>query len=271
MKTTNFHELASRYSDQNESKNQYLLVDSAGVPGVRTKLLSTTLEWCELFEHILDRAGSATPVIICTVRAGKIQISKNFCTWLASRTLTTSTVSFISTPFEMKELQRRLQLRTEAQLPGNVQVLLRFFDTRVFESLLSVLTPEQLDGFLGIAESWGYLNRQGGFIDREVNFAGRDKVDTVLYLDQEQEEKLVESAAVDQMIYTLRENAAEVINKIPIPQQYSSVRQAYELALKGGVKSDVERILCTAMILRYGSECEVRKEWQTTVDNMKAE
>ena len=81
-------------------------------------------------------------------------------TWhLACGESTSLTLLHSSLAFEA--LAQRLKYRLDVLLPDGLPAMLRYFDTRILESLIQVLEPDQRNHFLGIAYCWQWLDRGG--------------------------------------------------------------------------------------------------------------
>jgi hypothetical protein len=97
-----------------------------------------------------------------------------------------------------------LRDRTDAVLPQNLGVLLRYFDPRVLDTLTKVLDRERLSAFLGIASCWAFPERSGGLLMLETDtLEGGKELKTPITFDTTQEAALIDAGEADAMIYLL--------------------------------------------------------------------
>lgn len=128
---------------------------------------------------------------------------------------------------EQQYVARALRARTDALLPQNMPVLLRYFDSRVFDVLLNTLTEPQRNEFLSLGRHWAAPDRLGELRSIEQgDEAGRDLFSPPLTLDTAQEAALIEAGEADAMIdLLLNQNNASLLTMLP-PDQHTFIGAA---------------------------------------------
>lgn len=154
-------DLSLNFPAQGRENTLYGLADHAGLPGLCSQLEKTQTRWSSLFQGSKDEGALEVAPILFAIEVRRSSFARDaLLKWICQRGANSSSLIFMASPLAMEDLSRRLALRLDAQLPENVDVVLRFFDTRIFESVLTVLTEEQKRQFLTPACSWWYMDRK---------------------------------------------------------------------------------------------------------------
>ena len=77
------------------------------------------------------------------------------------------------------------------ELPENMDIALRYFDARIFESLLTVLSDDQKLDFLNPALQWLYVNRKAELQLVDSAFANNDGLYVPLVFTEPQVDALL--------------------------------------------------------------------------------
>ena len=137
----------------------YALVDHAGAPGLLRRLRERPQnQWSNLFESSTEEnAIEAAPLLLdlSAINQGA------WLQWLHAACSESTSLTLLHSSLDIEALAQRLKCRLEALLPDGVPAMLRYFDTRILESLVEVLTLEQRSHFFGIASCWQWLDRAG--------------------------------------------------------------------------------------------------------------
>lgn len=103
-----------------------------------------------------------------------------------------------SSPTALEPLGARHAGRMYARVSEGMGVLLRYFDPRVFESLLAVLEERQRSDFLNPADCWWYVGRSGSLLRQCAQYAAMDP-NISLELSASQEFALLDASEIDQL------------------------------------------------------------------------
>jgi hypothetical protein len=149
-----------------------------------------------------------------------------------------------------------------------MKAMLRFFDPRIFEGLMNVLSPEQLATFLVPAEKWWYVDRAGKLISVEAKFNAVDESTVPLELSARQEFDLVDDSDADRVLVSLRENSPDLIQKQPLPAQYNFVATNLQAARDAGLTSIADFVLYNIVILIKGPDFIKSETWSSLMDEV---
>lgn len=123
--------------------------------------------------------------------------------WIFEQGRYSSSILFLYSPLNTSELARRLAARLDVSLPDGVEMLLRFFDGRVFEELMKVLQAEQKTCFLNPARAWWFVDRVGSLQLCDSQFSEADSQQVLLVLTAAQEAALIDASEIDQVAMLL--------------------------------------------------------------------
>jgi hypothetical protein len=183
----------------------YLLVDHAGMPGLQRKLTHTNVEWASLFEGTTQaNALSVAPLLIRIGSSSQRLCGDVFLSWVCERGAYSSSLIIVASQLTIRELSVRLTARLDAKISDDMDVLLRFFDPRVFEQLVRCLTDEQRNVFLSPASFWWYVDRRGELQAVQAQFSNDESFVSPLILSSPQEHELVDASEPDQVEEQLR-------------------------------------------------------------------
>ena len=131
----------------------YALVDHAGAPGLLAELgRRTGIPWCSLFEDSKEQGAlEVAPVLIQFADGGSSQTELKLLAWLHRACKFSTSLTVLQSSLAQPALASALKRRLNAKLPDGMFVMLRYFDTRILGSLITVLTAAQRGEFLGVA------------------------------------------------------------------------------------------------------------------------
>jgi hypothetical protein len=133
-----------------------------------------------------------------------------------------------------------------------MDALLRFFDPRVFEQLIKILSVEQANALLSPACRWWYVDRAGKLVGMDTEFDIADQCDLPLQLSKDQEFDLIDASEPDQILALLHENAPSLLSRVPISEQYGFVTGCINSAKELGLSSASDLTLYSAVSLKHG-------------------
>jgi len=228
----------------------YMLLDHAGLDGLRQQLARSPLEWKSLFEGTKEaNAMAVAPIVVSVVRNGTISVPRSFCKWLGERGTYSSSILILSSPLDLGSLANRLIKRLNVELSENMAALLRFFDPRVFEALMNTLTIEQRELFLCPADQWWYVDRTGIPRNVESVFGENEESSYRLALSADQEFALVDACEIDQVLTLLRERVPSLIESKEYKEFFRSVELNMENAKRIGLSSIEDLALYNIVVL----------------------
>lgn len=218
--------------------NFYFLLDHGGLPGLCSKLSKGSLKWISLFDYGRElRALEAAPILVLAGSQGKLKMPRHLFEWIGKEGTYTSSVTALSSPLQIEVMTRRLAMRLDIKLSNDMDAMLRFFDPRILEGLIKVLSAKQLSSFLSVAEVWQFPDRNGNLVKIDSTFAVEDNCFLPLELTQEQEFRLVDLSETDQVLNVIRSNFPYLENSHPFSLQYDSVNRQIEDARNLEIKS----------------------------------
>lgn len=163
-----------------------------------------------------------------------------------------------------------LRARTEAVLSDGVDVLLRFYDARIFLTLMRTLTLEQRDSLLRFGSRWAVAGRWGELHLVDGDDSRDDCLVQPFQLTARQETELIESAEVDAMVdLLLNEGNLEIASALP-PEQYERVRTALADAKKLNIKARSDQVAYCALFLELGAGFHEQKPWSEWLPDIEA-
>jgi hypothetical protein len=205
---------------------------------------------------------SASPVLIELTRdAVRSAICRGVAEALAKWRYANCFV-FIESPHARDAVIQMLRERTEAVLPQNMPVLLRFFDSRVFAALLKTLSTNQLTSLLAVGSRWALPGRHGELhrIDSDAESAVVEFL-WPIDLDTKQETALIEAGEADAMIdLLLNQNNAALLALLP-PEQHQRISAALVAAKALGVEHLADQVAYCALDMELGSKFHEHEPW----------
>lgn len=191
-----------------------------------------------------------------------------------NRNYPTAAFSLLCSSYTLTELHAHLVRFTEVKLPGNVEMLLAYWDPAILGTLVGqvdddslhvpgpVLTPHQLHALLKPLTAWWYCDREGRWhrVDTPEEDALHADTDAQAYvLSQAQEDALVEASVPDQVLYHIELNRPTLFDeKLPHPKRYRFVRVVLSAARKLGLEGmrDLANFVALCLIYRQRIETD---------------
>ena len=196
--------LAAPLADESSEHHLYALVDHAAIPKLIVQLNKFKVNWTSLFEGSRDEGALEVAPILVQIRSGEEMLtSKTVLKWLLEQGRYSSSLLFLYSPLDFADLARRLALRLDVSLPDEIEVLLRFFDGRVFESLINVLQADEKSALLSPARAWWFVDRIGNLRLCESAFSKTESQLVPLVLNTAQEAALIDASEIDQIAMLL--------------------------------------------------------------------
>lgn len=248
----------------------YCLADHAGMPGLLDELKRYDVPHASLFEGSREaRALEVAPLLIgLDVEAHK-QYS-HCLQWLAEHGTYTSSMLLLSSPLPLAELSRRLAQRLNARVSEEMEVMLRYFDPRTFEGLLTVLSVDQRDTFLSVADCWWYPNRSGAMMQTSSTYTSADRFESPLALTADQEFALLGASEVDQVAAQLRAMMPDYYRRVPLPEQHGFLVRHMAAAGETAIVATHELSLYCGLALLYGEDFASSPQWKVALEQVRS-
>jgi Domain of unknown function (DUF4123) len=174
-------------------------------------------------------------------------------------------ISLIETPLSISDLQAALRQRARIELPGNLEAVLRYFDTRTLPLLPRLLTPDQYARFAQGIASWTYLDRKGAL--QRLPLAtlpqvGKANVQQRLQLDEAQEAMLIDDGLTDAVIDLLITQNHPALNDRTPPEQFDAIDPWVQAARGLGLCEPVEALAFVGKTLAEGIAFSHTEPWR---------
>ncbi len=245
----------------------YGLIDHAGMPGLLRQLTMAKAGWVSLFEGAKEaNALSVAPILFAINVDDQGLQRRGLLQWILEQGRYSSSLSLIASPLAMPELAKRLALRLNAVLPDQMEVMLRFFDPRVFEQLMLVFSVPQKQAFLDLGSSWFFLDRSGKLIRCPSIFSTDDTWPISFELSVIQQDALIDSCEPDQIAELLRNGVPDAYQQVPLPEQYGFIVRNMASARSFGIHATHELSFFCALALLFGEKFMEDKKWSLALD-----
>lgn len=264
-----FPAMIAAFSAASPDGRLYCLADHGGMPGLQIQLDKSRTPWCSLFGGRREQSSLAVaPLLFCLAAPG-LTVPRRTLDWLAMHGTYTSTMVLLESPLPSDELARRLALRLDAQISDEMDVLLRFFDPRIFEQLVRVLTPEQKAGFFDVGLRWWFFDHRGVLREVAAEYAEIGSFTPPLVLTSEQEFALLDASEPDQVDAQLKENILEKYATVPLPERHDFIVRHSACAKEFGIIATFELALYCAMVLMYGEAFATVQPWRSMLEQVR--
>jgi hypothetical protein len=242
-----------------------LLADHAGIAGLDRRLIRSSFEWVSLFNGTKEsNALSVAPLLVRVEIDSHNLRDRALIRCVLDSGAFSSCLMFLSSPLSMNELATRLTARLEAKISGDIEVLLPFFDPRVFAQLVHTLSEEQRDEFLCPASCWWYVDRGGDLRTVPTQFSTTDTA-SPLVLSPRQEFELLDASEPDQIEEQVRSLFADEFGRLPIPQRHAFIAEHSAAGRAYRITSIRELALFCGLALVYGAHFASTPEWSKSL------
>jgi hypothetical protein len=249
----------------------YFLLDHGGLPDLHRKLQNGSVKWLSLFDCTNEaNALIVAPILVLIGNSGNLLMSRSLFEYIGKKGTYSSTVIMLSSPLQIEKLKNRLTVRLDITISENMKAMLRFFDPRIFEGLMNVLSPAQIASFLAPAERWWYIDRAGKIMSVACIFNAVEDVAIPLVLNAKQEFELIDMSEPDRVLASLRENAPDLINKKSLSCQYEFVVRNLQAARDAGLTSIADLVLYNIVVLVKGLDFIKREAWASLMVSVKS-
>lgn len=265
-----FSELAITDPSTGRDGRLFALVDHAAIPGLANKLTRVKVPWISLFEGSRDEGAlSVAPLLFPIGVNQKSPQQTELFNWIGQRGTYSSSLLFLMSPLSMVELSCGLARRLDAALPDEMDVFLRYFDTRVFESLLSVLSELQLRHFLSIGSSWWFCDRFGKLRHVSGSYTAHDSFVQPMVISSLQEAELLDASEADQVAELLLENVPREFSALTPGENFEFIIRHMTAAKLFGVQTTHEHAIYCTLALLNGENFIIEDKWTRALQDFK--
>ncbi len=261
----------ARFADSDSALTMYALIDHGAIPELTKRLESIGVSWVSLFEGSRDEGAlEVAPILVLLSQQGRLLLSQDAIDWLIDQGRYSSSLQFLFSPLEMAQLSRRLMLRLDATLPDNVDIVLRYFDGRTFESLMSVLNDQQRAQFLAASAGWFIVDRKGQMREYKAHFHAVDSEVLPLELNVDQERALLEHSEPDQVAMLLHTVVPGEFGEIKPFDRHEFVTLHIAAARKYSIDTVQGQAMYCSLVLTNGANFTETPQWQSALADVAA-
>lgn len=209
-----------------------LLIDQSAYPNLNAAAdLIGALRPIGLLADHEDPFDSANPLLIEYASPAGPELLR----WLSSQGRFTNALLVLHTDLPSNDLRDALRIRSRVRLETEPEpdMLLRYFDTRIFEAMLQVLPKQKMREFLSCAHVWHYLDRDGNL--QSVDGAQAAAALTFFELNTREQHRLIEASEPDAIESMLAEYMPARLEAATGAERYRMLRCAIERARVHGV------------------------------------
>lgn len=253
--------------EQSDGAQWYWLLDQSALPqrGWLRRHVGRA-QWVDLLSGTSETAfNGATPVLVRAAGAmAGTATTSSFASELYRVGRFANAISLLSSPLSIGDLQTALCERSRIDLPGQLEAVLRYFDTRTLPLLPRLLTPRQYADFTRGVHRWRYLDRWGAVqcLPTPTPLLGEHvPAPTRLKLDDAQEAMLIDDGLTDAVIdLMLTQRHTALLDRSP-PEQFDTVDPLVNAARAAGLNEPCEALAFAAKALAEGADFSQREPW----------
>ncbi len=236
----------------------YALVDHAGAPGLLNRLHDyPTTPWVNLFSGSREELSIEAAPLLLTLQP---PLKSWWLPWLHTACLESTSLTLLYSSIDPQILVNGLKKRLNVMLPDDVPALLRYFDTRILESLLKVLEPEQRGEFLGIASRWIWLDRAGKLQTLKAVPTSEDLWPSLFIFSEQQQNLMIDTADVDVLVQQMLTHGWDLCATHSRAQlhelAYSALANAKEFGIEGMPSQTLFALACLQLGLNFTKEAK---------------
>jgi hypothetical protein len=222
-------------------------------------------EWLDLLSGELERSfNGASPIIVAALGA-EASTGSHLADQLYRVGRFANAISLIMTRLAICDLQAALCQRARIDLPGNLEAVLRYFDTRVLPLLPRLLTAGQYAKFVDGIDGWTYLDRWGAAQRLPPAAAMADAKKPAhrrLQLDEAQEEMLIDDGLTDAVIDLLITQSHPALLDLTPPGQFDAIDPWVQAAREFNLREPFEALAFVGKALAEGIGFSQGEPWR---------
>ena len=244
----------------------YWLLDQSALPqgGWLARQIGG-VEWLDLLSGKFEtRMNGASPIIV-TASDADSRRAAHLADELYRAGRQANAIGLIATPMSISDLQAELCQRARIELPGNLEAVLRYFDTRTLPLLPRLLTAEQYADFIEGIDEWSYLDRRGAaqrLPSATAPVTTKTRVQRRLQLDDAQEAMLIDDGLTDAVIDLLITQSHPALLELTPPAQFDLIEPWVQSARGFDLREPVEALAFVGKALAEGVGFSQSEPWR---------
>jgi hypothetical protein len=254
-------------------EHRYLLVNQAAF-GINSALMRRLARFnrAALLQQNVDACtNGATPFLLLWEGLTNDKPALRAVQALCQEGCYACAVSVIDSTLDLAQLATALTARCAVRLPDDMDMVLRFFDTRVMAELIDVLEPTQKGAFFSCATHWLYSGRDGSLeLAPTAEQAGYDSFVTPLTLSLQQQNALIDASEADLLIDLLVNANIEALINLPVPTRHVVISQFLADARAWGLSEIPDFTGYCCLALSIGSDFATIAPWNKWLPEVKA-
>jgi Domain of unknown function (DUF4123) len=241
----------------------YLLIDQSALPNVTSFWSAIDANpWAPILGHRSGQPDGASPLLVDISAVGTSTSLQRLLRTLGDQGRYANCLSLIQSELSCMQLAQSLHLRSAAELPENLAVVFRFFDTRTLPLLPRLLSAEQYAAFVSCVLVWYYVGRNGDVLllppaaeFREQTYA------SPLVFTPEQERMLIDDGVSDAVIDCLLDQRHPALQGLSPPQQFGRVNSLLETARGCGITDILDSLQYCYAAFEHGDGFAASAPW----------
>lgn len=253
-------------------ENRYLLVDLSPMHGTDEAITLTRLGPA-IDVLRLDAPNweeCAAPVLVDISRLAEDSSKRGALRRLLQRWAYANMAALIESTVPHEEMAHALQMRMEVQLDDGLDILLRFFDTRILRALLDVLSAEQRAALFAKISLWAFQQRDGDrFLQRNPDHLRTAVAQLPIHLSETQQLQLISAAEADGIIELLHRRGSTTLGQMLPHQQHARVTQSINNARTYGIDDAPDQAAFCSLDIELGTDFHRQPPWHQKLAEVK--
>lgn len=248
-----------------EGEQLYWLLDQSALP--QSQWIARHIggaDWIDLLSGESERHfNGASPIIVDAFGASE-HASLRLADELYRVGRFANAISLITSPLPIARLQAEMHQSVRIDLPGNLEAMLRYFDTRSLPLLPRLLLPQQYAALLQGIKRWSYLDRWGAM--RHMPTVALSNTSTLvpsrIALDEAQEAALIDDGLTDAVIDLLLTQGHPALLDLSPPAQFEAIDPLVIASRGFGLGEPFETLAFVGKALGEGIEFSHGERWR---------
>lgn len=186
---------------------------------------------------------------------------KPWLQWLHFSCIESTSLTLLHSKLKLSMLANSLKRRLDVLLPDEIPAMLRYFDTRIIESLLQALEQEQCKTFFGIAGCWQWLDRAGELRHYQGEQLPEDSWPAPWKLNEKQQNAMIDAAEADALVQQMQNHGMELCAGHSRASLHALAWSCIAQAEQFGIDGMPARTLFSLLALQTGTGFHEQPEW----------